>query len=115
MEKPAILFLQETKCSSEEMEKSSRRIRKGAQVAAIAGGIGFLWNPNLVSISNICATHFIISVQFHILGSETKGVVSNVYGSFQPNKKYTFLKEISSLREWVGQGHWIIGRDFNLI
>ena len=72
MEKPTIVFLQETKCSSEEMEKSTRRIWKGAQVAAIdvdgaAGGLGLLWNPNLVSISNICATRLIISAQFHIL------------------------------------------------
>ena len=72
MDKPTIVFLQETKCSSEEMEKSTRRIWKGAQVMAIdadgaVGGLGLLWNPNLVSISNICATRLIISAQFHIL------------------------------------------------
>lgn len=66
MENPAILFLQETKCSSEEMERSRKRFWKGARVAAIdvvgvAGGIGMLWNPNLVSISKICATQFLIS------------------------------------------------------
>ena len=77
MDKPAILFLQETKCSSEEMERSGKRFWKGAQVVAIdvagaVGGIGLLWKPNLVSISNICATHFLISAQFHILGMEVK-------------------------------------------
>lgn len=87
MEKPAIRFLQETKCNSEEMEKSTRRVWKGAQVVAIAmdgaaGGLDLLWNLNLVSISNICAMHLTISAQFHILVSETKGVVTNVYDPF---------------------------------
>jgi hypothetical protein len=87
MEKPTIVFLQETKCSSEEMEKSTRRIWKGAQVVeidveVIVGGLLLLWNSNLVSFSNICAMHLIISAQFHILGSETKGVVMKVYNPF---------------------------------
>lgn len=47
MEKPVILFLQETKCSSEDMENSSKRFWKGAQVVTIEAegstrGIGLL-------------------------------------------------------------------------
>jgi hypothetical protein len=47
--------------------------------------------------------------------TKVKGVVSNVYGPFQPSKKTSFLEEIQQSREQVGQGHWIIGGDFNLI
>ena len=120
MEKHAMFFLQETKCNNKEMEKITRRAWKGALVAAIdakgvAGGLGLLWNPNLVSISNLFATHFSISTRFHILGSETKGVVTNVYGPFQPSKKYAFLNKIGSNKEWVENDHWIIGGDFNII
>lgn len=53
----------------------------------VAGGIILLYNSNLISISNICAMCLLISTQFHILGMEVKGVVSNVYGPFQPSKK----------------------------
>ena len=44
-----------------------------------------------------------------------KGVVTNVYGPFQPSQKATFLEEIRHTKEWVGREHWIIGGDFNLI
>lgn len=47
MESPTILFLQETKCSSEEMEILGKRFSKGARVAATdascaTGGLGVL-------------------------------------------------------------------------
>ena len=83
--------------------------------AGVAGGIKLLWNPNLVSIMNACAMRHLISAWFHILGTEVKGVVSNVYGPFQPSQKASFLEEIRHTKEWIGQEHWIIGGDFNLI
>ena len=109
-EKPTIVFLQETKCSSEEMTKISRWVWKGAMVAArdaegATGGLALLWNPNLVSISNLCTTSFSISGRFHILGSDIKGVVTNVYGPFQRRKKSTFLSNLGSLKEWVDNDH----------
>lgn len=88
MESPAILFLhEETKCSSEEMEILGRRFWKGARVVATdaadaVGGLGVLWNLNLVSIMNIYAMCHLISAWFHILGTAMKGVVTNVYGPF---------------------------------
>lgn len=120
IEKPTIVFLQETKCSSEEMDKISRRAWKGVMVAAhdaegAARGFAILWNPNLVSISNLCTTSFSISRRFHILGSDIKGVVTNVYDPFQPSKKYAFLSNLESLKEWVENDHWLIGGDFNII
>ena len=107
MENPAILFLQETKCSSEDMESLGKRFWKGARVVTtdatgVARGIKFLWNPNLVSIMNTCATRHLISAQFHILGFEVKGVVSNVYDPFQPSQKASFLEEIRHTKEWIG-------------
>ena len=120
MEKPIIVFLHETKCSSEEMDKISMRVWKGAMVVArdaegAAGGFSLLWNPNLVSISNLCTTSFSIFGRFHILGSDIKGVVTNVYGPFQPSKKLAFLSNLGSLKEWVDNDHWLIGGDFNII
>ena len=85
-EKPAIVFLQETKCESEEMTKISKRVWKGAMVVArdaegAAGGLALMWNPNLVSLYKLCSTSFSISGRFQILGTNIR-VVTNVYGPF---------------------------------
>lgn len=119
-EKPAIIFLQETKCSSEEMTKISRQVWKGSMVAArdaegAAGGLALLWNPILVNNSNLCSTSFSISGRFHILGSDIKGVATNIYSPFQPSRKPSFLSHLGSLRDWVDDAHWLIGGDFNII
>ena len=102
MENLGILFLQETKCSSEELESIGMRFWKGARIVetdatGAAGGIGLLWNPNVVSITNINTTRHIISTQFHILGTVVKGVITNIYGPFQLAPKQAFLDEIHDM------------------
>ena len=119
-EKRAIVFLQETKCDSEEMTKISERVWKGAMVVArdvegAMGGLALMWNPNLVSLSNLCSTSFSTSRRFQILGPNIQGVVTNVYGPFQSCKKSTFLSNLGYLKEWVEDAPWLIGGDFNLI
>ena len=119
-ENPAILFLQETKCSSEEIDILGKRFWKGARVAmtnaiGAARGLGVLQNPNQVSVTNVYATRYMISAQFQVLGTSVRGVMTNVYGPFQPNHKATFLDEIRSIQEWVGTDLWVIGGDFNII
>ena len=74
-----------------------------------------LWNPNMVSITNICASRHLISTQFHILRTTIEGVITNVYGPFQLAQKPTFLEEIHNTKEWVGREYWIIGGDFNIV
>lgn len=103
-EKPALVFLQETKCGSEEMTKISKQVWKGAMVVArdvegVVGGLALMWNPNLVSISNLYSTSFSISRRFQILGSNILGVVTNIYGPFQPSKNSSFLSNLGSLKE----------------
>ena len=102
MENPALLFLQETKCNSEEMDILGRHFWKDARIVAtdtigVAGGLGVLWNPNLVSITNLCATRYMISSWFQVLGTIVRGVITNVYGPFQPSHKLAFLEEIRSI------------------
>ena len=74
MEKLAILFLQETKYSSEDLGDYRKRFWKGAEVMGLdvvgaTGGLGILWNPNLVSLSNFVASRNMLSTFFHVLGS----------------------------------------------
>ena len=56
-ENPDILFLQETKCSFEGLEKIRSKIWKGSKVMALdatgkLGGIAILWLPQVVELSN---------------------------------------------------------------
>ena len=110
LENPAILFRQETKCSSEDMESLCKRIWKGAKIvvndaAGAVAGISMLWNPNLVSITNTCATRYLISAWFHILRTEVRGVVSNAYGPFKKKQKGSFLEDIHNTKDWIGHEH----------
>ena len=83
MEKPTIVFLQETKCSSEDLGSFGKRFWKGAEVMALdvsraIGGLGLPQNPNLASMTNFIASKYILSACFHILGTSIRGVITNV-------------------------------------
>lgn len=72
MEKLAIVFIQETKCSSEDLEAFSKCFWKGANtmvldVKGAARGIGILWNPNKVILSNFLASRNTLSAHFSCL------------------------------------------------
>lgn len=81
----------------------------------VVGGLGILWNQNLVSLNNFVASRNILSRLFHVLGTSVRGVITNVYGPFQLVRKTAFLEEIRSMEEWVGQDHWLMGGKFNTI
>ena len=74
MDKPTILFLQETKCSSEDLRKFGKRFWNGVKVMALdasgaVSGLGWLWNPKLVSMINFVASSYMLSTCFHVLGT----------------------------------------------
>ena len=55
MEKPGVIFLQETKCSKIELQSIGGKVWKGCEAIAVdankvVGGIGILWNPKEVSL-----------------------------------------------------------------
>jgi hypothetical protein len=49
------------------------------------------------------------------IGTNVKGILSNVYGPYLARQKQAFLDSLGRLGMWVGQRHWVIGGDFNLI
>ena len=58
------------------------------------GGLGILWNPNLVNLTNFMSSRNMLLDHFHILGTLVRGVIRNIYGPFQLARKTTFLEEI---------------------
>ena len=68
-----------------------------------------------IKLTNFLATHYIIFADFHILGTSLRGILTNVYRPFSLAPKQAFLNSLKMLNIWVGQRHWIVGGDFNLI
>ena len=80
-----ILFLQETKCSFEGLEKIRSKIWKGSQVISLdavgkSGGIAIFWLPQVVDLTNWSANKFSLMADFHHLVSGVKGALVNIYG-----------------------------------
>ena len=87
-----ILFLQETKCNSETMEKIREKIWKGSKYVALDAigmprGCVILWNPNTVDITEWHATKFFLIASFRHLSSGSKGLLMNIYGTSAFPKK----------------------------
>lgn len=120
VEQPGIIFLQETKCTWEDLKKIARKSWPRCQTVAndaigSAGGVGILWNPQLVSFSGFWASRYSISGFFKIVGANQEGFLSNVYGPSQSMKKTEFLASMHVLKEEAGDLPWIVGGDFNII
>ena len=119
-EKSGIIFLQETKCSGEDIASIAQKVWKGCESIAInargaTSGLGILWNPRMVSLSIFLTTNCTISAEFHILDTRIRGFISNVYGPPRADQKLAFLESLSDLKKLVQDKAWIIGGDFNLI
>ena len=115
-EKPDVIFSQETKCSSEVMEKLGHKIWKGSKVMAIdaarmEGGLAILWQPNSIDLSKWRYNNFSLTAKFKSLDSGTKGTLVNVYGpSAYPHKQVFY--ELFEVDKRVCRGgnldHWRI-------
>ena len=80
-----------------------------------ARGISILWNPRVVSLYEFYATHFSLLADFQILGTCTRGFMTNVYGSPREEQKRKILESLGRLK-WSSEGKpWILGGEFNLV
>ena len=85
-DRPIVIFIQETKCSSESATKLMSLVWKYCLNIAIdargaSGGISISWNPLLVTLNNASSSFHSLSASFHILGFSIKGFLMNVYGT----------------------------------
>ena len=69
----------------------------------------------MVTLSKFLTTTYSISAEFHILGTRTRGFISNVYGTLKENQKQAFIESLTDLKTLAQNREWIIGGDFNLI
>ena len=97
------MFLQETKYSEAELKIIGGKVWRGSEAIAMdakgaAGGIGILWNPREVSLSDFYATQFSLSPTFHILGTSTMGFMTNVYRPPRAEQKVQCLESLVILK-----------------
>ena len=78
------MFLQEIKFSEEELKSIGGKVWKGCEAIVVdakreARGIKILWNPREVSLSEFSVNQHSLSMPFHILGTSTRGFMTNMY------------------------------------
>jgi exonuclease III len=105
-ETPDIVLLQETKCTSEDMDRILPYCWKQGGVASVdatgtAGGLAILWNTNVVLMENFCATKWTITAEYRLIGSNRPGHMTCVYGPTNPGDKQAFLRSLS----YTSQSH----------
>jgi len=120
MEKPAVLMLQETKCSVEEITRIGSQAWRGCSTAAIdaqgaSGGLAILWDPNQVRLSNFLSTRRSLSADFVVIGAGGNGYLTNVYGPTALGEKSSFLNTLAWIHHMSPDKPWILGGDFNMI
>jgi hypothetical protein len=78
-------------------------------------GLGIIWNPQIVSRSNLFSSHSSLTAQDHLIHSFESIFLTNVYGPNLIHDKINFLSSIQSINHLIGDAHWLIGGDFNII
>ena len=102
LEKPQLCFLQETKCSSDTLERILSKAWIGCQTVAVdasgaSGGLAIAWDAKVLSLSDFHASHHFIQANFHLLGTNMHGLLSNVYFPQDARKKVELLCTIETL------------------
>ena len=95
------------KFSEDELKVIVGKIWRGSEVMVfdakgVIGGIGIMWNPREVALSNFIAMQFSLSVAFQILGTSTRGFLTNLYGPPHAKKKLNFLELLGMLKMEAG-------------
>jgi exonuclease III len=119
-EAPDVVMLQETKCTSEDINRLLPYYWKQGGVVSIdaagtAGGLAILWNTNTVLLENFCTTRWSITADYRLIGSDKPGHLTSVYGPATPRDKQAFLRSLSYLSSLTQYHRWIVGGDFNII
>jgi len=119
-EKPDIVMLQETKCTSEDIDRLLPYCWKQGGMGSIdaigtSRRLAMLWNTNAVVLENFFTTKWSITTDYRCIGSNKPGHLTNVYGPTSPRDKQAFLKILNYVSTLTQYNKWTISGDFNII
>ena len=115
-----VLFLEETKCKNETLDKVGLRIWKLCNIMVVyaivsSRGTAILWHSNSILLKDWWETSFSLSTNLIILDSGEKGNITNIYGPSVVSQINSFLEFLIWMKGKVWNFSWIIGRDLNPI
>ena len=81
--RPQIIFLQETKCNSTTLGSILTKAWSGCHSVAVdasgtSKGLAIAWDMQNISLTDYHASHNLIQVNFHLIGTNICGHLSNV-------------------------------------
>eukprot|EP00253_Pinus_taeda_P024446 PITA_24446 len=119
-EKPDMMFIQETKCSSSLIKIINQKLGKPLDIIEVAstgweGGITTFWDSRTISVLASEATHAYIATEIQITGNFETYLCVNVYRPQRLDDKFLFLNSLQSLQSRYQASKIIISRDFNMI
>lgn len=119
-EKPAVVFLQETKSTTTTLEKIFNKAWSGSRSVSIdaagaSGGLSIVWNPQILLLQDFNATRHFIQATFHLIGTDIHGHLTNTYFPQDQQHKLEVLETLTDLNSSRRFPLWISGGDFNII
>jgi len=119
-EKPSLVFLQETKSNNTAIERILNKVWSGncsvsVDASGASGGLAILWDPQVLTLQDFHATHFLIQASFHLIGTNIHGHLSNLYFPQNLQQKLELLDTLTILNSNRQFPLWIGGGDFNII
>ena len=119
-EHPAIFYMQETKCTSSTLEAIFKKIWKGSNIIAVnangaSGGLSIIWNPQIINLENLQANKNFIQGNFHLVGTDIHGLLTNFYAPQNVQQKLMLLRNIEKLNLQRSHPLWLLGGDLNMI
>lgn len=115
-----LVFLQETKCSIENIKEVNRKLGRRftyleVESQSIAGGLVTQWNPQVLNLLDAESIRFFLSMEMKIIRVPWLIMVTNVYGPRRIDEKLSFIQVLKDLKDRKFHLPWLQGGDFNMI
>jgi len=119
-EQPDIVFVQETKYSSNTIVNISKKLGKRMEYFEIEsngweGDLVILWNPQVIQLLSFEVAKSYIAIEVQVVGNLETYLCTNVYGPQKQEVKLLFLRSLFNLKLRYPQEKAIFGGDFNMI
>ena len=117
-DKPVVIFVQETKCTTEVTTQLMSKISKGCLCVTIdargaLGGISICQNPLLITLTNLASSPHYVYALIHLVGTSIKGHLLNLYAPQSSCLKLKLINYIEWLSIQYPNSPILIGVDFN--
>lgn len=102
LEKPSLVFLQETKINSVALETILYKAWTGSHSVSVdavgaSSGLAIAWNPQILTLQDFHATHCFIQASFHLIGIDLHGLLTNTYFPQDLHHKLEVLDALTAL------------------